>query len=107
MQEASLQFLDALTLAEIASFETVTGVALDKLDTGNPSAMLPGLAALAAQRLGIDATPTVLQALTLAELDELFTAASRATPTRPDDINKILEVVRGKSHAHSSKRSGQ
>lgn len=101
MEEKNLDFMNALTLAELATFEQVAGVPFNNLDKADPIELMPALAVFAAKRLGMDESKDTLAGLTMSELEELFAAAAQATPTRPDEINKILETVRGKSQPSS------
>ncbi|MDD7465983.1 MAG: hypothetical protein PUK59_07125 [Actinomycetaceae bacterium] len=104
MDDTNLHFMNSLTLAELATFEQTAGISFDKIGTADPMTLMPALAVFAAKRLGLDQSAEILSQLTMDELQELFAAATQATPSRPDEINRILETVRGKSRANSSKR---
>ena len=100
-KDQSLQFMDALTLAELALFEQATGRALSELDDADPVSLVPALAVMAARRLGSELDVQLAANLTMEETQEIFAAASATTPQRPDEINALLAVVRGKSRENS------
>lgn len=97
-QNNSLQFLDSLTLAEIAQLEVATGLSFDDLNSAEAiTRFIPALTQMALHRLGMEIDLELSKHFTMEETNEIFTAASSSVPVRPDEINRILESVRGKS----------
>ena len=94
--DEQLDFLNTLTMAEIAKFENIAGINFTDMDTASPTVLMPALTMLALNRLGVEVDKKTALQLTFEELNEIFKAASKKMPSRPDEINKILETVRGK-----------
>lgn len=98
-EDTAADFLSTLTMAELATVETTTGVDLGNMADTPTSAAMRALAIVAARRLGHNLTPAVLDEITADELDRIIKAGSAVVPTRSDQTEKILSEILGKGLA--------